>query len=86
MDTNEDSRIPIISGITFLAIACVIIDVKRENITFEVGDETIEFLLSHFMKNSSINDLCCFVDIIDECIKELSSEPSPTEELDACPT
>lgn len=27
--------------------------------------------------------MCCFVDIIDECIKDLSSKEPPTEEFDA---
>lgn len=50
MDNNEDSHIPILLGIPFLAIIGAIIYVKKGKITFEVGDEKIEFLLSKFMK------------------------------------
>lgn len=35
------------------------------------------------MKNPSINDSLLLVDIIDECIKEYSSEPPPIDKLDA---
>ena len=74
MDISEDSHTPIILGRPFLATVGAIIDVKRGKLTFEVGEEKIEFILSKFMKGPAINDTCCFVDIIDECIKELSSE------------
>jgi len=70
MDITEDLSIPIILGRPFLATAGAIIDVKKGKLTFEVGDEKIEFILSKFMKNPSINDTACLVNIIDECIKE----------------
>ncbi|XP_058784693.1 uncharacterized protein LOC131659532 [Vicia villosa] len=75
MDIHEDSNIPIILGRPFLATAGAIIDVKRGKLTFEVGKEKIEFILSQFLKAPSIVDTCCFVDIIDECVKEIKSEP-----------
>jgi hypothetical protein len=34
------------------------------------------------MKNPSINDMTCLVDIIDECIKEHASGQPPTEGMD----
>lgn len=43
---KEDSNIPIILGRPFLATAGAIINVKRGKITFEVGEEKIEFILS----------------------------------------
>ncbi|MCI52122.1 zinc knuckle family protein, partial [Trifolium medium] len=51
MDIREDFDIPILLGRPFLATAGAIIDVKRGNLTFEVGDEKIEFMLSQFMKS-----------------------------------
>ncbi|XP_058775016.1 uncharacterized protein LOC131649266 [Vicia villosa] len=75
MDIQEDSNIPIILGRPFLATAGAIIDVKRGKLTFEVGEEKIEFILFQFLKAPSIVDTCCFVDIIDECVKEIKSEP-----------
>jgi len=33
------------------------------------------------MKSPSINDTCCFVDIIDACIKEFSTEAEPSKEI-----
>ena len=81
MDISEDSLTPILLGRPFLATAGAIIDVKKGKLTFEVGDEKIEFILSQFMKSPSINDTCCFVDIIDACIKEFSTETEPSEEI-----
>ncbi|XP_058735185.1 uncharacterized protein LOC131607180, partial [Vicia villosa] len=56
MDIQEDSNIPIILGRPFLATAGAIIDVKRGKLTFEVGEERIEFILSQFLKAPSIID------------------------------
>lgn len=74
MDMKEDSHISILLGRPFLATSGAIINVKRRELTFEVGDEKIEFIMSQFMNNPSINDLCGFVDIIEECIMEFSKE------------
>ena len=46
MDIKKDSNIPIILGRSFLATVGVIIDVKRGKLTFEVGEEKTEFILS----------------------------------------
>ncbi|XP_050897759.1 uncharacterized protein LOC127104621 [Lathyrus oleraceus] len=69
MGINEDSNIPILLGRPSLATDGVIIDVMRGKLTFKVGEEKIEFILSQFMKAPAIDDLCYFVDIIDECLK-----------------
>lgn len=82
IDIKEDSSIPILLGRPFLATAGDIIDVKRGNLTFEVGEEKIEFIISKFMKASDIDNTCYFVNIIDECIKEFKKEtPSDTKVL-----
>ncbi|XP_058746214.1 uncharacterized protein LOC131619091 [Vicia villosa] len=81
MDIQEDSNIPIILGRPFLATTGATIDVKRGKLTFEVGEEKIEFILSQFLKAPSIVDTCCFVDIIDECVKEIKSEPHEETEI-----
>lgn len=75
MDIKEDSNIPIILGRPFLATAGAIRDVKIGKLTFEVGEEKIEFILSQFLKAPTIKDSCCFLDIIDDCIKEMGIEP-----------
>lgn len=46
-----------------------IIDVKQGKLTFEVGEEKIEFIVYQFLKAPDIDDTCCFIDISDECIK-----------------
>lgn len=81
MDIKEDSNIPIILGRSFLATARAIIDVKGGKMTFEVGEEKIEFILSQFPKAPAIDDACCFMDIIDEYIKEIKMEPSEDTEI-----
>ena len=74
MDIREDEVTPIILGRPFLATAGAIIDVKRGKLTFEVGEEKIEFILSQFLKAPAIEDTCYFMDIIDECRKEAELE------------
>lgn len=82
MDIKEDSDIPIIPGRPFLATVGTIIDVKQGKLTFEVGEEKIEFILSHFLKAPAIDDTYYFIHIIEKFIKELASKhPIPIKEL-----
>ncbi|XP_050914999.1 uncharacterized protein LOC127129944 [Lathyrus oleraceus] len=66
MDIKEDKEIRILIGIPFLSTAGAMIDVKRGKMTFEVGNEKVEFMLSKFLKAPSMDDSCCAIDIIDE--------------------
>lgn len=70
MDIEEDPHIPILLGRPFLVTIGAIIDVKKGNLTFKVGDEKIEFILSKFMKTQCIGDLCYQVNIIYKYVKE----------------
>lgn len=81
MDIKEDSNIPIILGRPFLATVGAIIDIKQGKMTFKVGEEKIEFILLQFLKAPTIDDTCYFMDIIDECIKEIKMEPSKDTEM-----
>ncbi|XP_050893375.1 uncharacterized protein LOC127100035 [Lathyrus oleraceus] len=86
MDIKEDSYIPIILGRPFLAIAGSIIDMKKGRPTFEVGEEKVEFLLAKFLQAPTIDDSCCFLDVIDECVKEMEKEPFKYTEVLKIPT
>ncbi|XP_050885327.1 uncharacterized protein LOC127089744 [Lathyrus oleraceus] len=86
MDIKEDSHIPIILGRPFLATAGAIIDVKKGRLTFKVGEEKVEFLLAKFLQAPTIDDSCCFLDVIDECVKEVEKEPSKYTEVLKIPT
>lgn len=81
MDIKEDSNIPIILGRPFFTTVGAIIDVKRGKLIFEVGEEKIEFILSQFLKEPTIDDTCYFIDIIDECVKEMEMEPPKDTEV-----
>ncbi|XP_050909107.1 uncharacterized protein LOC127122875 [Lathyrus oleraceus] len=81
MDIKDDSNIPIILGRPFLATLGAIIDVMKGKLTFEVGEEKVEFILAQFLKAQAIEDSCCFLDVIDECVKEMEREPSKYTEL-----
>ncbi|XP_050919563.1 uncharacterized protein LOC127137121 [Lathyrus oleraceus] len=59
MDIKEDSNIPIILGRPFLATVGAIIDVKKGRLTFEVGEEKVEFLLAKFLQAPTIDESCC---------------------------
>ncbi|XP_058733326.1 uncharacterized protein LOC131604928 [Vicia villosa] len=81
MDIKEDPNIPIILGRPFLATAGAIIDVKKGKLTFEVGEEKVEFILSQFFKAPAIDDSCCFLDVIDECVKEMEKQQNTYSEV-----
>ena len=49
--------------------------------TFEVGEEKVEFILSKFLKAHGISDTCYFIDTTDECVKEIKSEPPTNTEI-----
>lgn len=54
MDINKDCQIPMNLGRPFLATTGAIIDVNKGKLTFEVGDEKIEFILAKLLKNPSL--------------------------------
>lgn len=74
MDIKEDDEIPILLGRPFLSIAGAVIDIKRRKMNFEVGDEKLEFILSKFLMAPAIDDSCCAINIINECIRELDQD------------
>lgn len=45
-DINDGSNIPIILGRPFFATVSAIVDMKKGKLTFEVGEEKVEFILS----------------------------------------
>lgn len=69
MDIGEKYRIPIILGRSFLATMGAIIDVDRWNLTFEAGEEKIEFILAKLLKNLSLRDSYCLVDLLSGCVE-----------------
>ncbi|XP_050914767.1 uncharacterized protein LOC127129663 [Lathyrus oleraceus] len=77
---------PIILGRPFLATSGAIIDVKKGRLTFEVGEEKIVFLLAKFLQTPAIDDSCCFLDVIDEYVKEMEKESSKYTEVLKIPT
>lgn len=70
MGIDEDCQIPIILGRHFLATTKVIIDVKRGKLNFKVGDEKIKFILEKLLKNHSLRDSYCLVNLLSHCVQE----------------
>eukprot|EP00257_Ricinus_communis_P017214 XP_015575608.1 uncharacterized protein LOC107261384 [Ricinus communis] len=56
MKMEEDAQIPIILGRPFLATAGATIDMKNGKITFEVGDEKVEYSLTSSMGSADEED------------------------------
>lgn len=50
--------------------------------TFEVGDGKIEFILEKLLKNPSLRDSCCLVDLLSDCVQENPLEPPLTAKLE----
>jgi len=70
LEMEEDMRTPIILHRPFLAIAGCRIDVKNEKLSFDVGDEHVEFNLFKASKFPSISDECNTIDVVDGLIRE----------------
>lgn len=81
MEMEDVAQILIFFGRPFIDNVGAIIDVEKGNLTFEVGDEKIEFILSKLMKNPYIEDSCCKVDVINDCVREYSSDPYSIDKL-----
>lgn len=70
MEIEEDSHVPIILGRPFLATTAAIIDMKNGKITFEVGDEKMEYSLLNAMGTPSMGETICQVDVLDDLQRE----------------
>lgn len=70
MEMEEDSQIPIILGRPFLGTVGAIINVKHGKLTFEVGDDKIEFVMAKLMKNNSFKNSCFSLNITNQDVKE----------------
>jgi len=70
MEMEEDSHIPIILGRPFLATAGAMIDVKNGKLSFQVGDEKVEFCPPQSMASPSSDDTCCRVDILEKALNQ----------------
>ena len=68
LEIEEDTRIPIILGRPFLATARCRIDVKNGKLSFEVGDDHMEFNLFKASKFPSISDECHMIDVVDSLV------------------
>lgn len=59
-----------------------IIEVKRGKLTFEFGEERIEFKLEKLMRSPSFRDSYCLVDVIDAYVQESASEPPSSKNIE----
>lgn len=77
MNIWEETEILILLGRPFFVTVRAIIDVKRENLTLEVGDENIEFLLDKLKKIPTVKNSYCRFDIIKRHVDESPFEQVP---------
>ncbi|XP_021755399.1 uncharacterized protein LOC110720654 [Chenopodium quinoa] len=73
MEMEEDVNIPIILGRPFLATAGAIIDIKKGKITFEVGDEKLEYSLLNVMGAPSTGDTIYQISQLSQQVNRLST-------------
>lgn len=50
--------------------------------TFEVGDKKIEFISAKLLKNPSLRDSCCLVDMLRRYVQENPPESPPPTKLE----
>ncbi|XP_010684207.1 uncharacterized protein LOC104898795 [Beta vulgaris subsp. vulgaris] len=66
MEMEEDANVPIILGRPFLTTAGAIIDMKKGKITFEIGDEKMEYTLTDSKASPSMGEMVDIVDVLNE--------------------
>ncbi|GKC67145.1 DNA-directed DNA polymerase [Tanacetum coccineum] len=75
LDMPEDSRVPIILGRPFLAIARAMIDMFNKKITLRVGEDEVIFDMDQSIKRSLAEDDECYeVDDLDDAINAEAQE------------
>ncbi|GJZ81109.1 reverse transcriptase domain-containing protein, partial [Tanacetum coccineum] len=71
LETEEDSKVPLILGRPFLHTADAVIRVKQKQLNLGVGTERMIFNIDSAIKDSYSNDDTCFsIDVIDEILEE----------------
>ena len=70
LEIEEDTQTPIILGRPFLATTECLIDVKNGTLSFDVGDDHVEFNLLKAVKYPSIFDECNKIDVVNGLIRE----------------
>ncbi|XP_021729725.1 uncharacterized protein LOC110696680 [Chenopodium quinoa] len=70
---EEDVNVPIILGRPFLATVGAIIDMKKGKITFEVGDEKLEYSLLNVMGAPSTGDTIYQISQLSQQVNRLST-------------
>lgn len=59
-----------------------IVDIKKGKLTFEIGEEKIEFILERLLKNTSLRGSGYLVDLITSYVQERASRPPLTNKLE----
>ncbi|GKE00783.1 reverse transcriptase domain-containing protein [Tanacetum coccineum] len=71
LEMEEDSKVPLILGRTFLHTADVVIRVKQKQLNLRVGTERLIFNIDSAIKHFYSNDETCFsIDVIDDILEE----------------
>ncbi|XP_010523588.2 PREDICTED: uncharacterized protein LOC104801906, partial [Tarenaya hassleriana] len=82
MEMDEDSNIPIILGRPFLATAGAVINVKEGHLTLSIGEEKVEFKLAQSLKQPSVDDTCCYIDVLEQLADEILEELRDVDPLE----
>ncbi|XP_015571014.1 uncharacterized protein LOC107260808 [Ricinus communis] len=74
MEMEEDAQVPIILGKPFLATVGATVDMKNGKITFEVGNEKVEYSLTSSMDSPSKEEKIYSVDALDELVEAKATD------------
>ena len=59
IDIEEDKQVPLLLGRPFLATGAALIDIKKGELTFRVGDEAVHFNLNQSLKHPKFDITTC---------------------------
>ncbi|XP_022876928.1 uncharacterized protein LOC111395153 [Olea europaea var. sylvestris] len=83
LDMEEDSNIPLILGIPFLAIERALIDVYDGKMIIRVDNEQVIFNLFKAMRHPLTSDTCFQVDVLEELVADISKTEHRTNLCEA---
>lgn len=84
LEMEEDHEVPLILGRPFLATGRTLIDVQKGELILRVNDEQVKFNVFKAIKHPMDNDICSFIDVIENPVTNFLQKNFCRNPLEAC--
>ncbi|CAJ2636009.1 unnamed protein product [Trifolium pratense] len=82
LDMNEDSEVPLLLGIPFLATGRALIDVELGELMLSFQNEQVTFNVFESMSHQNENPQCCRVGVVEELEEEIAQDEPPIRSIE----